>query len=268
MKTKITSIAIFAVMFLATLVLDTNIAIGQAVSNDLVSYWTLDEKDINGKIVKDKMGRNDGEMIGAPGIVAGKFGNGLKLNGTADYIKVSSLNISPAVYSTITLMAWIYPTSDGTGGQGNRRFVFAHDDGGWDRGMLIQTSNWRLGTGNDGTDYWDTGVAVGVNAWQHVAMVYSEKNIEFYKDGAKSSYGTPGKIDAGNPFLLIGTHPSQARFFQGTIDEIYVYSRALSEAEIRKNMNASGMAVESAYKLSISWGNIKVMELTNLAKGY
>lgn len=257
---RINFITILTTLFLVMLFLNANIALGQAISNGLVSYWALDKGDIAGKTVDDKKGNNDGEIIGAPEVIAGKVGDGLKLNGTADNIKVSTLNISPAVYPTITLMAWVYPTSDGTGGQGNRRFLFGHDDGGWDRGLLMQTTNWRLGTGNDGTDYWDTKAAVGVNAWQHVAMVYSENDIEFYKDGVNYSYGNPGALGSGNTFLLIGTHPTQARFFQGIVDEVYVYSRALSEAEIKQNMNSSGAAVERAYKLSSCWGDIKVIK--------
>ena len=155
-------------------------------------------------------------------------------------------------------MAWVYPTNNGTGGQGNRRFLFGHDDGGWDRGILMQSTNWRTGTGNDGTDYWDTGITVDVNTWQHIAVVYKEDDIEFYKDGEMQSYGSPGALGEGNPFLLIGAHPTQARFFQGIIDEVLVYSRALSEAEIKQDMNASGIAVESVQKLAVKWGGIKV----------
>jgi len=234
------------------LVLQINTAMGGMVQADLVSYWNFDDGSAD-----DSAGGNDGEIIGTPASVEGKVGKGLELNGTADNIKIASLDISPAVYPIITLMAWVYPASDGTGGQGNRRFVFGHDNGDWDRGLLMQSANWRLGTGADGTDYWDTGATVDVNEWQHVAIVYTEEDILFYKDGNEYSYGSPGNIGAGNTFLLIGTHPTQARFFQGIIDEAAVYSRALSEAEIRQNMDASGMVVESLNKLAVCWGGIK-----------
>jgi hypothetical protein len=251
MKIRIGSTTI---SFLITLlVLNANAAMGEMVQAGLVSYWNFDDGSAD-----DSAGGNTGEMIGAPASVAGKIGNGFQFNGTSDNIRIPSLDISPAMYPTITLMAWIYPTSDGAGGQASRRFVFGHDDGGWDRGLLMQSANWRLGTGNDGTDYWDTGATVDVNEWQHVTIVYSEDDILFYKDGVEHSYGSPGDIGSGNPFLLIGTHPSQARFFQGIIDEASVYSRVLSEAEIRQNMDASGMAVESLSKLAGCWGWIKI----------
>jgi hypothetical protein len=253
MKVRICSITISVLIILMALFLYVDTGIAGLVQDGLVSYWSFDDGD-----AKDSAGDHDGELIGNPAAVAGKVGDALQFNGTADNVKVSSLNISPGVYPTITLVAWVYPTSDGTGGQADRRFLFGHDDGGWDRGILMQSNNWRTGTGNDGTDYWDTGVEVDVNEWQHVAVVYGEDDILFYKNGVEYSYGSPGNVGDGNPFLLIGTHPSQARFFQGIIDEALVYDRALSEAEIRQNMDASGMAVDSADKMVVSWGSLKV----------
>jgi hypothetical protein len=258
MKLGLSSITIPVPIVMMVMFLYANTAIGGIVTDGLVSYWTFDERDIAGGTVKDKKGANDGEIIGAPEVVEGKLGNGLRLNGTTDYVKVSSLDVSPGTYPTITLMAWVYPTSDGTGGQASRRFLFGHDDGGWDRAILMQSSNWRTGTGNDGTDYWDTGVTVDLNTWQHVAVVYKEDDIEFYKDGKMFSYGSPGDVGNGNPFLLIGTHPTQARFFQGIVDEALVYDRALSKAEIKQNIDASGIAVENAHKLAARWGDVKV----------
>lgn len=254
---RINSITISILMVLVTLIVYTSTAMGGIVTEGLVSYWAFDKGNIAGNTVKDEMGNNDGEIIGDPASVVGKIGNGLELNGTTDHVKVSSLNPSPSIYPAITLMAWVYPTSDGTGGQANRRFLFSHDDGGWDRGVLMQSANWRTGTGNDGTDYWDTGSSVDVNVWQHIAIVYGEDEIDFYKDGEKNSYGSPGDVGDGNPFLLVGAHPSQARFFQGIIDEVLVYERDLSEAEINQNMNARGIAVEYAHKLAVSWARIK-----------
>jgi hypothetical protein len=121
----------------------------------------------------------------------------------------------------------------------------------------MQDSNWRTGTGNDGTDYWDTAVEVTLNTWQHVAVVYSAEDIKFYKDGEEYSYGSPGAIGDGNPFLLVGAHPSQARYFQGIIDEICVYDRPLTRDEIRGNIAVSGAAVESSGKLATTWGKMK-----------
>lgn len=262
MREKVTSTTFFALMILAALALQTNTAKGgQLVKDGLISYWTFDEADMDGDTVKDTRGNNDGEIIGDRKTVDGKVGNGLEFNGVDDNVKVSSLDISPGVYPTVTAMAWVYPTSTGEGGQGSRRFVFGTDDGGWDRGLLMQSTNWRVGTGNDGTDYWDTGATVDLNTWQHLAIVYDAEDIKFYKDGVEYSYGSPGDVGAGNPFLIIGGYPiaDRARFFKGIIDEACVYDRALNGDEIRQNMDATEIAVEKSNKLSITWGEVKAV---------
>jgi hypothetical protein len=257
MRTTFASTTVPVLALIAMLAFSANDSRCQVVKDGLVAHWSFDEADIDGKTAKDVSGNSDGEIIGDPQVAEGKAGEGLELDGVAENIKIPSLDISPAVYPEITLMAWVFPTNTGVGGQKNRRFVFGHDDGGWDRGLLMQDSNWRVGTGNDGTDYWDTEAKVDVGVWQHVAVVYNAEDIKFYKDGAEYSYGSPGAVGDGNNSLLIGAHPSQARFFQGIIDEAYIYSRALSKAEIDQNARVMGTSVERSDKLSITWGEMK-----------
>jgi len=58
--------------------------------------------------------------------------------------------------------------------------------------------------------------------------------------------------------VLIAKHPTADINFEGPIDEVRVYNRALSEDEVVQNMNAEGMAVVNpAEKLAFTWGKIK-----------
>ena len=45
--------------------------------------------------------------------------------------------------------------------------------------------------------------------------------------------------------------------FMGKLDEICLYEKALSEAEVLQNMEAEGLSVNPAGKLSLTWGEIK-----------
>jgi len=47
-------------------------------------------------------------------------------------------------------------------------------------------------------------------------------------------------------------------WFDGTIDEVCIYNRALSEKEVKQNFKSKGWAVNRADKLSVIWGDIKV----------
>ena len=51
---------------LMVLFTSASILMGQIVTDGLVSYYTLDKKDIDGKTVKDFFGKNDGTIIGTP----------------------------------------------------------------------------------------------------------------------------------------------------------------------------------------------------------
>lgn len=251
MKIKVSSTMVLALVMLAALALQTNTAAGQAIND---SHWTFDEADVDGATVKDVWNNRDGEIIGNAPLVDGKKGKGIELNGIDQNIVVSALNISPSTYPDITLTAWVYPTSTGAGGQADRRFLFGHDDGGWDRGLLLEGTQWKLGTGSA---YWDSGVSVEVDSWQHVAIVYDATDITFYMNGVASSHGSPGTLGDGNSSLLIGTHPSQARFFQGIVDEVYAYDIAMSESEIQQNMEEATSSVSQDNKLSTTWAKIK-----------
>ena len=57
--------------------------------------------------------------------------------------------------------------------------------------------------------------------------------------------------------VIIGQRPGRGLFWQGMIDEVRIYGRPLTEAEVVQNMNAKGLSVESAGKLAETWGNIK-----------
>ncbi len=67
-----------------------------------------------------------------------------------------------------------------------------------------------------------------------------------------------GNIVSDTADAYIGSRPSDRRY-NGLIDELRVYDRALSAKEIRQNMNAQGLAV-TTHKLTITWGEVKAKD--------
>ena len=92
---------------------------------------------------------------------------------------------------------------------------------------------------------------------QPITRIGEQQTYVFYKDGVEYSFGSAGSLGDGHPFLLIGAHPSQARFFKGIIDEVYAYDEVLSGLEIGQIMEGVISAVNPDMKLSITWGGIK-----------
>jgi hypothetical protein len=86
-----------------------------------------------------------------------------------------------------------------------------------------------------------------IGVWSYVALTYDGSRLRLFVDGRQAaSQPTTGTIAAArNPLWLGGNHPF-GEFFDGLIDEARVYDRALSDAEIRADMEkpvASGAAV-------------------------
>jgi Concanavalin A-like lectin/glucanases superfamily len=92
-----------------------------------------------------------------------------------------------------------------------------------------------------------------IGAWSYVAMTYDGSRLRLFVDGHQAgSQPTSGTIAAArNPLWLGGNHPF-GEFFDGLIDEARVYDRALSDAEIRADMDkpvARGGAVRGRANL-------------------
>jgi len=160
-------------------------------------------------------------------------------NGTSAYI-ATPLNINPSEMPTMTMTAWVWPRQASGEVNAGRRQVLSHDDGGFDRSLLMEDAKWHVFTGGSN---WNTGAVADLNAWQHVAVVFEQNNVRFYKNGHRYSFGSaPGSGTSLNK-LIIGDNPSALNeFFDGVIDDVRVYSRALSQTEVNEIYTGSPVA--------------------------
>lgn len=200
----------------------------------LVAAYGFEES--GGASVADASGNgNTGTISGASRTTHGKFGRALSFNGVDNVVVVNdsaSLDLSTAM----TLEAWVYPTASQSG---------------WRTILHKETDAWYLHSCNpaaamhpaggaifDGGEKYIGGVsALPLNTWTHLATTYDGTTLRLYVNGNLSATRLlVGVIEVNSTPLRIGgnTHPDQ--FFQGRVDEIRVYSRALSETEVQKDM--------------------------------
>jgi hypothetical protein len=79
---------------------------------------------------------------------------------------------------------------------------------------------------------------VPLNAWTHLATTYDGATLRLFVNGAQvSSRALPGQILVSSGPLRIGGNAVWPEWFQGLIDELRVYNRALSVQEIGTDMN-------------------------------
>jgi hypothetical protein len=220
-----------------------------SLTKGLVGYWTFDGKDIglSGTRAKDLSGNNNhGTLTNGPARIEGKVGQALNFNGTSTYINAghnASLgNLGPSTYS-----AWIYPRSFGGGGtgkiisknDGNDKFAFGVDNIDVTAGLEV----FILGTGAN-IDAFTSNNAINLNRWQFVTAVYNgstnASGVSFYVNGvlvshggSETNLGTP-RIDDSTIDLKIGDIGDGSRVFDGLIDDVRIYNRALSAGEVNK----------------------------------
>ena len=183
-------------------------------------------------------------------VAVGKIGRGLSFDG-GDSLTIADVASSKLdLTNGMTLEAWVRPTSmngwetvlykeRGGAGTGLLSYaLYAHDGG---------TNTPPAGYVRTSAAGPDRGVKgpprLLLNTWSHIAVTYTTaaggSTLRFYVNGAlvTTVTGANQNILAGNQPLRIGNSNAQiSEGFNGLIDEVRVYNRALSAAEIAADM--------------------------------
>lgn len=196
-----------------------------APPSGIIGWWPGDGN------AADLQGANPGTLKDGTTFGNGKVGQAFSFDGTDDAVK-TNLDVQGSALATTTWEAWVYPTRINVG----RQQVFSIDDGGYDRSVLIEagTGKWMVFVG--GTNWLVTDVTL--NEWQHLAVVFSATEVEFYKNGVRFSYGSAPGSSPTEQKLWIGGSPGYGEYFKGSIDEATVYNRVLTSTEIQAIYNA------------------------------
>ena len=85
----------------------------------------------------------------------------------------------------------------------------------------------------------DATANLAVNTWTHLAVTYDGATLRMFVNGTQvASKAQTGSITTSTGVLRIGGTNLASAFFQGRIDEIRIYNRALTQAEIQADMAA------------------------------
>lgn len=186
---------------------------------------------------------NNGVSQGSAAFTVGKVGQAFKFDGTAP----SQFNIpdSPSLRPTtaVTVEGWINPAFSQTGFQGVLFKGNTGSAGGQPYSLFVNGAAHSIvvRVGNDST-FQAFGSVGGIptDVFSHVAFTYDGTNVRIYINGVldstnASSIGTLAQTDT-NPLRIGGLGGSFN--FTGSADEIGIYNRALTAAEIQSIVNA------------------------------
>lgn len=158
-----------------------------------------------------------------------------------DFSDITSLKLT----NNLSISSWIYPYSFGGGNAGRiydkwkttipqSGYAFFIDNNtgvnsiGFGTGWSISTSVARVNN------------AIDLNTWQHMSVTFSGTACTFYKNGI--SIGTVTSLVApvsGTNAAIIGNNSGNVNYFDGKIDNLRIYSRALTGVEILQTYNAT-----------------------------
>ncbi|MBI5757713.1 MAG: tandem-95 repeat protein, partial [Planctomycetales bacterium] len=205
----------------------------------LVAWWTGENT------ANDSVGGHSGTLKNGATFATGKVGSAFRLDGQNDYVEIpTSSDLDPI--TAATLDAWVYfdqlpsvaghtmtivgksPNLDLQADQDNR-FHF-----------LLANSGFRVASI----------ATIQVGQWYHVAGVFAANRLEIYVNGTlENTTSLPGvsRLTNANALTIGASAVSPGRYFNGLIDEVDLFNRALSASEIQSIYNA-----QSAGKCPIS----------------
>ena len=229
---------------------------------DILVYYSFDK--LNGDTVQDGSGNgNDAKLTGNGKLVDGQFGKAIHLNGGV--VQMSPANdfiVSISENGEVTMEAWFFMNN-----HANHSGIISIETA--DAGCCV----FRLMVNPSSKPFWDAGhhkdksldnFTFELNTWYHYVLVANGKDGKIYIDGkfigSKDENIVFQKWEQAEIFVGAGEGPNTHPIEDAIIDEVVIYSKALSENEVKASMElgvAGVLAVEAENKLAVTWGQLK-----------
>ncbi len=200
----------------------------------LISQWKFDEN--SGNTATDSKNNNNGTINNAQW-TTGVNGGALKFNGSNSFVLIPNAdNLNPV--NQITLMAWAKTEENKT--------AKIAEKGDWDGHNILQdkwngwTAKIRTADNKSRTINWQNGIPV-YGEWYHIAMTYDGVNFKLYVNGQlTNSKKIVGRLHVNNRNFVIGSNGGTQKFFNGAIDDVRIFDKALTQTEIQAIFSNQG----------------------------
>jgi len=235
--------ALCSVCVLLCLLLPRGAQAQNSLTNGLISYWTFDDPTNLGK---DSVGTNNGVVMGGAYPFTGRVGPGaVYVDGSSGYIAVPDApELEFAATNSYTVAAWAYPAALPTGWEAI--VEKSRDMAPW-YGIWLNGQTWIYGTSPDniaGTTLPTDPSGNLIPGWHHIAIMQDGvgDTTSLYVDGTivntASAYDAngAGALWIGGDTFSVGGGLEE--LFNGVIDDVRIYNRTLSDAEVAQLYNA------------------------------
>jgi len=173
---------------------------------------------------------NHGTVTGAVLTDLGYEGQAYEFSGASSYISIP-VNINPSAIPRLTMGAWARVDSVSSIGT-----VISHDNGNFDR--TLDTDSRGAGSGYRYSAFTgSTVVSAGpdpapIGQWVFVAARYDDVADKLTLDVGPDRVTVSANPAAGHATTRIGGNPSYGEYFDGRIDNVFVFDELLSDARI------------------------------------
>jgi hypothetical protein len=204
--------------------------------SNMAAWWPLDEND--GDTSEEMVHNNDGTWMGSPTPVAGKVAGALDFNGVTDYVEVPDNAFLDFGTGDFSIDAWV-TTSDACG-----TYAIVDKRSGPMMTMtgyvlFIYNGNlafqWGFGAGN--STYLSSLLVADAN-WRHVAVTADRDDpcgLKLYVNGVSQAFNPTaqqGNLNNDGNLLIASDRYYNSHRFNGSIDEVELFNRALTAAEV------------------------------------
>ena len=163
----------------------------------------------------------------------------LSFDGIDDMVQIAD-HSSLQMTNTMTMEAWVKPTAN------NTYQIVVNKEGEYQFAVKDGTLQWGFSNTDPNWSWHDTGHAVTVDEWMHVAITYDNGTIKTYANGSLiETYVGSGSINDVHPTLndfLIGgrLNSPSTKYFEGQIADVRIWNTVRSQAEINSSNDLTG----------------------------
>lgn len=220
---------------------DAGLQVGSS-QTDLLGWWKMD-----GNAKDATPYGNDGTVSGAT-LTTDRFGHA---NSAYNFVQASSQKITVSTSQTVngsfSIGAWVKPSDTGSnrgiaGSRGGSLFDMKLDGGTTIHGDIGDGSSWL-------TTSADASFSYSAGEWIHVMYVVTPSGYTIYANGnqvgANSFSGTPLLYNSSNDLTIGAVGPSSGEYFNGSIDDVRIYGRAITPEEVDAIYNSSQVVATS-----------------------
>ncbi|MEI6731757.1 MAG: LamG domain-containing protein, partial [archaeon] len=235
-------------------------------NRSLVGWWRFNnEAGENSTFVKDwsSYGNNGTAYSGSSIVQEGNMGSAVSLNGINGYVSLPAGVTQSKNFTGVTYSLWVYPQNSSAGAAGFTRII----DKGWNQeiaitvnlnpttpsnlgkiGLCFVTNSSSVNTASGSSDG-----GLNMYRWNLVTVTWSSSTGtgKMYINGLNTkNYTLPGAYLSGAVNSLWLGNDGTGDLFNGSIDDVMIFNRALSQAEISSLYNATATPYINNFSLS------------------